>query len=413
MKVRRANKPELLSPAGDAERLTAALDYGADAVYLGRNQFSMRAAASHFQSAEQLCAAVSQAHQSGKKVYLTCNTLPHDADLSQFPQFLQEAVQAGVDALILADLGLLSMTRKFAPDLEVHMSTQTGIVNAATCQALYDMGVKRAVLARELSLEEIAAIRVKIPDEMELEVFVHGAMCMSFSGRCLLSAYLTGRDANRGACAQPCRWKYHIMEETRPGQYFPVEESDEGTYLFNAMDLCMVAHLQDLLDAGVDSLKIEGRNKSAYYVAVITNAYRAALDAAIRHEDAPEWALEEVRQVSHREYCTGFFYGRSNATQRYGSSSYVHLCDVVAVIEDWRNGRLYLTQRNRFFAGDTLEVISPGTPPVTITVEDLQDESGEAIPTANHAMMHCSIACQTSFPKKSMVRRRAESTSTP
>lgn len=409
MTARRTNKPELLSPAGDAECLTAALDYGADAVYLGRNQFSMRAAASHFQSDEQLQQAVAQAHRCGKKVYLTCNTLPHNADLLQFPQFLQEAADAGVDALILADLGLLSMTKQRMPDLEVHMSTQTGIVNAAACQALYNLGVKRVVLARELSLEEIAEIRAKVPADLELEVFVHGAMCMSFSGRCLLSAYLTGRDANRGACAQPCRWKYHIMEETRDGQYFQVEETDEGTYLFNAKDLCVIAHLRALLDAGVDSLKIEGRNKSAYYVAVVTNAYRAALDAAMRYEPAPQWALDEVRQVSHREYCTGFFFDRLDAVQRYENSSYVHLCDVVAVVNACRDGRLYLTQRNRFFAGDTLEVVSPGVPPVTITAADLRDDDNLAIETANHAMMRCSIACEMTVPKNSMIRRRVGS----
>ena len=288
------------------------------------------------------------------------------------------------------------------------MSTQTGIVNYASCQALYDMGVKRAVLARELSLEEIAEIRAKIPADMELEVFVHGAMCMSFSGRCLLSAYLTGRDANRGACAQPCRWNYHLMESTRPGQYFPVEETDEGTYIFNAKDLCMIDHLQDLLDAGVDSLKIEGRNKSAYYVAIVTNAYRAALDAVLSGQPAPQWALDEVVQVSHREYCTGFFYGRENASQRYESSSYVRNCDVVAVVQKWRDGRLYLTQRNRFFAGDTLEILAPGQPPVTVTAEGLENSDGEVIETANHAMMDCSIACEKTFPAGSVVRKPVE-----
>ena len=269
------NKPELLAPAGDLERLRGALDYGADAVYLGRESFSMRAAASNFHSAEQLHEAVALAHQYGKKVYLTCNTLPRNEEIPTFPQFLREAQEAGADALILADLGLLATARKLAPDMEIHMSTQTGIVNYATCQALYDMGVKRAVLARELSLEEIAGIRAKIPAEMELEVFVHGAMCMSFSGRCLLSAYLTGRDANRGACAQPCRWNYHVVESKREGQYFPVKETDEGTYIFNAKDLCMIDHLQELLDAGVDSLKIEGRNKSAYYVACSCFLFRS------------------------------------------------------------------------------------------------------------------------------------------
>lgn len=402
------NKPELLAPAGDLERLQAALDYGADAVYLGRESFSMRAAASNFHSAEQLHEAVALAHQYGKKVYLTCNTLPRNEEVPTFPQFLQEAVDAGADALILADLGLLSLARKLAPEMEIHMSTQTGIVNYETCRALYEMGVKRAVLARELSVTEIAEIRAKIPAEMELEVFVHGAMCMSFSGRCLLSAYLTGRDANRGACAQPCRWNYHLMESTRPGQYFPVEETDEGTYIFNAKDLCMVDHLQDLLDAGVDSLKIEGRNKSSYYVAVVTNAYRAALDAAMQGQPAPQWAQNEVVQVSHREYCTGFFYGRENANQRYENSSYVRNCDVVAVINECHDGRLYLTQRNRFFAGDTLEILAPGQPPVSVTAEGLQNGKGETIETANHAMMACSIACDKVFPPRSVIRKPVE-----
>ena len=402
------NKPELLAPAGDLERLRAALDYGADAVYLGRESFSMRAAASNFHSEAQLHEAVALAHQYGKPVYLTCNTLPRNEEIPTFPQFLREAQEAGADALILADLGLLAMARKLAPDMEIHMSTQTGIVNYGTCRALYDMGVTRAVLARELSLEEIAGIRAKIPADMELEVFVHGAMCMSFSGRCLLSAYLTGRDANRGACAQPCRWNYHLMESTRPGQYFPVEETDEGTYIFNAKDLCMIGHLQELLAAGVDSLKIEGRNKSAYYVAIVTNAYRAALDAAKAGEPAPQWALDEVVQVSHREYYTGFFYGRENAAQRYQNSSYVRNCDVVAVVDSWKDGRLYLTQRNRFFAGDTLEIVAPGQPPVTVAAQALQNDAGEIIETANHAMMQCSIACETAFPAGSVVRKPVE-----
>lgn len=405
MTAARRRTPELLAPAGDLERLESALRYGADAVYLGRDSFSMRAAAGNFHSAQQLGEAVALAHAVGKKVYLTCNTLPRNEEIPQFDAFLQEAVEAGADALILADLGLLALARKQAPDMEIHMSTQTGIVNYATCRALYEMGVKRAVLARELSLEEIAEIRAKIPAEMELEVFVHGAMCMSFSGRCLLSAYLTGRDANRGACAQPCRWNYHVMESTRPGQYFPVEETDEGTYIFNAKDLCMIEHLPELLDAGVDSLKIEGRNKSAYYVSVITNAYRGALDAAIAGAPAPAWTQQEVVQVSHREYCTGFFFGRELAGQRYESSSYVRNCDVAAVVQRWENGRLYLSQRNRFFAGDALEVLAPGQAPVSITAAQLQDGDGQSIETANHAMMDCSIACTTAFPAGSMIRK--------
>ena len=256
-------KPEVLAPAGDWERFQFALQYGADAIYLGGKQFTMRAAPANF-TAEQLAAAVQLAHAKGVKVYLTCNTLPHNADLPQFLPYLREMAETGIDAVIVADLGLLALIRKALPDLEIHMSTQMGIVNYETANALYDLGVKRVVLARELSLEEIAEIRAKTPADLELEAFVHGAMCVSFSGRCLLSAYLTGRDANQGACAQPCRWKYRLMEETRPGQYFPVEEHDEGTYIMNAKDLCMIDHIPELLAAGVDSLKLEGRAKSSY-----------------------------------------------------------------------------------------------------------------------------------------------------
>lgn len=399
-----ANNSELLAPVGDLERLSAVLQYGADAVYLGRPEYSMRAAANYFQTEDALAEAVTRTHHHGKRIYLTCNTLPRNAEIERFPQFLQEAKETGIDALILADMGLLQIVQKLAPDMEIHMSTQTGIVNYATCQFLYNMGVKRAVLARELSLDEIAEIRAKIPRDMELEAFVHGAMCMSFSGRCMLSAYLTGRDANRGACAQPCRWKYHIMEETRPGHFFPVEETGEGTFLFNAKDLCMIDHIPELLQAGVNSLKLEGRNKSTYYVSIITNAYRAAMDAAISHQPLPEWAMREVYQVSHREYCTGFFYQKKDATQRYESSNYVHLCDVAAIVDRWEKNRLYLKQRNRFFVGDKLEIIQPGMPPTVIFAKDLQDENGQSIEMANHAMMSCSIACETAFPTGSMLR---------
>ena len=329
-------KPEILAPAGDMERLQAALDFGADAVYLSRKAFGMRAAAPNF-TAEQLKEAVALAHAKGVKVYLTCNTLPRNDSLPDFPQYVEEALAANVDAMIVADLGLLRLLRKLAPQMELHMSTQTGIVNYETCQMLYELGVRRAVLARELSLQEIADIRAHIPDDMELEVFVHGAMCMSFSGRCLISAYLTGRDANQGACAQPCRWQYYVMEQTRPGQYFPIEESKEGTYLFNAKDLCMIEHIPELVEAGVTSLKIEGRAKSAYYVSVITNAYRMAMDAYLADPSSkqlPEWIRQEVFQVSHREYCTGFFYGAPQAGQRYADNLYVRRSDVVAIVED-------------------------------------------------------------------------------
>ena len=268
---------EILAPAGDKERLLSALDFGADAVYLGGTMFGMRAGAPNFDS-EMLCEAVKIAHAKHVKVYLTVNTLPRNQELALLPEFIANAVNAGVDALIIADLGVFQAVRKLAPKMPIHMSTQTGIVNYATANALYEMGARRVVLARELSLQEIAEIKKNIPEDLELEVFVHGAMCVSFSGRCLLSAYFTDRDANRGACAQPCRWKYYLTEEKRPELPMQIEEAPEGTYIFNARDMCMIDHLDKLAEAGVTSFKIEGRAKSAYYVSVITNAYRMAMD---------------------------------------------------------------------------------------------------------------------------------------
>jgi putative protease len=400
--------PEVLAPAGDKERLLAALDYGADAVYLGGSQFTMRAAAGNF-SGTQLAEAVSLAHSRGVRVYLTCNTLPRSEELDAFPAFLAEAQAAGVDAVIVADLGLLSMIRTYAPNLEIHMSTQTGIVNYATANMLYDLGVRRVVLARELSLDEIYQIRTHIPEDMEIEVFVHGAMCVSFSGRCLLSAYLTGRDANRGACAQPCRWKYHLMEETRPGQFFPVEEEDTGTYIMNAKDLCMIDFIPELMRAGVSSLKIEGRAKSAYYVSVITNAYRAAVDACLANTPLPQWVHDEVFQVSHRDYCTGFFFGLPKDCQRYADNSYVRRSDVVGIVDACHDGMVYATQRNRFFAQDTLEILAPSQPPVSVPLGGmLQDGEGNLIATANHAMMKVAFPCQTVFPAGAVIRKRIE-----
>ncbi len=401
-------RPEVLVPAGDMERLRAAVKFGADAVYLGGKHFTMRAAPANFDS-QQLKEAVGFAHENGVKVYLTCNTLPRNGELELYPKFLAEAEEAGVDAVIVADLGLLTMTRKYAPDMEVHMSTQTGIVNYATANALYNMGVKRAVLARELSLKDIAEIRRNIPEDMELEVFVHGAMCVSFSGRCLLSAYLTGRDANRGACAQPCRWKYHLMEETRPGQYFPVEEDDSGTYIMNAKDLCMIDYIPDLIEAGVTSLKIEGRAKSAYYVSVAANAYRAGVDAYLEGKPLPQWVHDEVYHVSHRDYCTGFFFGHPKDCQRYEDNSYIKRSDVVGVVDECKDGVIYATQRNRFFAQDTIEILAPGREPYEISLGGvLYNGEGEAIETANHAMMKLRIPCSEVFPEGSVIRKRCE-----
>lgn len=398
---------EILAPAGDRERLEAALDFGADAVYLGGKMFGMRAGAPNF-DAQALCEAVQLAHDRGVKVYLTLNTLPRSGELAFLPTFLSEAVNAGVDAVIVADLGVFQMVRSLAPSLTVHMSTQTGIVNYATANALYEMGAKRVVLARELSLEEIAEIRRNVPEDLELEVFVHGAMCVSFSGRCLLSAYFTDRDANRGACAQPCRWKYSLVEEKRPHLPMPIEETQEGTYILNARDMCMIDHIDKLAEAGVTSFKIEGRAKSAYYVSVVTNAYRMAMDWYLAHPQdfkLPDWIRDEVFRVSHRRYCTGFFFGHPNACQYYENSGYITTCEVVGIVERFENGVVYATQRNRFFAGDSLEVLAPGKKPVIIQPETIYNADGEQIETVNHAMMAFSFPCVQEFPPHSIIRK--------
>lgn len=404
-------RPELLAPAGDPECLQSALDFGADAVYLGRKQFGMRAASKNF-DLQQLEQAVKAAHAQGVAVYLTCNTMPRNGEISLFEQFVKEADACGVDALILADLGLLSLAKQYVPRMELHMSTQTGIVNYASARALYELGAKRVVLARELSLDEIGEIRAKTPKELEIEVFVHGAMCMSFSGRCMLSAFMTGRDANRGVCAQSCRWKYALMEEKRPGQYFPIEETEQGTYFLNAKDLCMLPYLKQLMDAGIDSLKIEGRGKSFYYVAAVTNAYRMALSHWKQYPDQPlpNWISEELERVSHRPYSTGFFFGSPVDGQHYATSGYIRSWDVVGIVDRCENGMLYGIQRNRFFAGDVLEVLSPGKEPVSFPVSEIFNDAGESVPSANHAEMRFSVPCSLSLPSRSILRKRHEET---
>ena len=401
------NKLEVLAPAGDEERFTAAINYGADAVYLGRKTFGMRASPMNFDF-EQLVNAVNTAHAKGIKVYLTCNILPRNDEIPQFEQFVREAVEAKVDALIVADIGLLMMIKRFAPDMEIHISTQTGIVNYATANELYNMGAKRVVLARELSLDEIAEIRAKTPKELDIECFVHGAMCVSFSGRCLLSQYLVHRDANHGECAQPCRWGYYLMEEKRKGEYYPIFEDEKGTYILNAKDMCMIEHIDKLAQAGVYSLKIEGRAKSAYYVTVVTNAYRMAVDEYYKNPNnfvLPDWIREEVYKVSHRQYSKGFFFGTPENSQYYENSGYIRNFDVVAVVEKCENGTVYCTQRNRFFKGDTVEILAPSQKPVVLTLENIYDENGEEIETANHAMMKFSFKSNIDFPNGTVIRK--------
>lgn len=402
------DKLEILSPVGDMDRLHAALDYGADAVYLGGQMFGMRAAPKNF-TAETLKIAVDEAHKRGVKVYQTCNTLPRNNEIIHFDEFLEDAVNAGVDALIANDIGVFSLIRKKAPDMEIHVSTQAGIVNYVTAQEFYNMGAKRVVLARELSLDEIAEIRAKTSKELEIECFVHGAMCVSFSGRCLLSSYLVNRDANRGECAQPCRWGYHLMEEKRTNEFYPVFEDQSGTYILNAKDMCMIDHIDKLAKAGVNSFKIEGRAKSDYYVSVVTNAYRKAMDiykADPENFKLPQWIHDEVFKVSHRDYCTGFFFGHPKDCQYYENSGYIREYDVVGVVDKCENGIIYATQRNKFNRGDEVEILSPVGEPVTVKADNLMDEYGNEIETANHAMMKFMLKYEGSFPKNSIIRMK-------
>lgn len=404
------NKLEVLAPAGDEERFGAAVKYGADAVYLGRKQFGMRSSPLNFDF-EQLCNAVKYAHERNVKVYLTCNTLPKNNEIPHFEQFVREAVEASVDALIVADIGLLMLIKRYAPDMEIHISTQTGIVNYVTARELYNLGAKRIVLARELSLDEIAEIRAKTSPDLDIEAFVHGAMCVSFSGRCLLSQYLVNRDANRGECAQPCRWGYHLMEEKRPGEFFPVYEDEKGTYILNSKDMCMIEHLDKLAEAGVTSLKIEGRAKSAYYAAVVTNAYRMAVDEYYKdpaNYNLSGWIKDEVYKVSHRKYCNGFFFGVPDESQYYENSGYIRNYDVVAVVEECRDGTVYCTQRNKFFAGDTVEILPPSSKPVELVLDKMFDENNQEIETANHAMMKFSFKSDMVFPQGTFIRKAVD-----
>ncbi len=402
-------KPELLAPAGDMERLRAAIKYGADAVYLGGTVFGMRAAPANFDK-EQLCEAVSYAHKRGVKVYLTCNVLPRSNEIELLPEFFENAVKADVDALIISDMGVLEYAKKYAPGIEIHISTQTGIVNYAAANAFYNLGVKRVVTARELSMKEIQMLRKNIPDDMDIECFVHGAMCVSFSGRCLISNYLVNRDANKGECAQPCRWKYSLMEETRPGQYFPVYEGDGGTYILNSKDMCMIEHIPQMVKSGITSFKIEGRAKSEYYVAVVTNAYRKAIDGYFENPSddyRPEqWILDEMRKVSYRDYCTGFFFGdpSENANVSY-KGGYNREWDVVAVVDRYENGIAYCTQRNRFFADEELEVMPVGKKPFTVVAKNLKNADGENIESTNHAMMKFSFECDIPLEKETILRK--------
>ncbi len=404
MKARR--RPELLAPAGDMEKLQMAVAYGADAVYLAGTSFGMRSFAGNF-TPEELPRAVALAHGHGVRVHATVNTMPRNEEVMQLPAYLEQLQDAGVDALILADLGAFTLAGKYAPRCERHISTQQSIANYVCAQSWFDLGAKRVVLARELSLPEILGIREQVSPELELETFCHGAMCVSYSGRCLLSNYMTGRDSNRGECAQPCRYQYALMEEKRPGEYFPVFEDEKGTYIMNSRDMCMIDHLDDLIDAGVDCLKIEGRAKSAYYAAIVTGAYSHVLRDVYEGRGVdPVWR-DEVEHVSHRHYSTGFFYGQPG--QFTESSRYLRQWQICAVVESCdTEGNAVLSLRNKFSVGDEAELVGPDFRPFQWTVGPMEDMDGVPLREVRTPQQRFRVKLPKAVPTLSFVRHAVE-----
>ncbi len=406
------NKVELLAPAGDLEKLKAAIIYGADAVYVGGESFGMRTAAKNF-SPEEMKEGVEFCHERGKKIYVTLNIIPHNDDFEGLEEYLKFLNEIQVDAVIVADPGVLMMVKEHIPSMEIHLSTQANNTNYHAAKFWYDQGVKRIVTARELSFEEIKKFRDSIPKEMEIESFVHGAMCISYSGRCLLSNYMTGRDANRGACAHPCRWKYYLVEEKRPGEFFPIEEDESGTYIFNSKDLCLIDSVKEVIESGIDSLKIEGRVKTAYYVATVVRAYRIAIDQY--YEDPENYQfdpelLEEVKKASYRDFTHGFYKEKANHdSQNYGSSSYIRNYDFVGIAHENKDGLVLVEIRNRTFVGDKIEVISPHTrETIYTTVSAMYNESMEPIEVAPRPKELVWMKLGMELEKDSFLRKKDE-----
>ena len=401
-------KPELLAPAGNMEKLKMALLYGADAVYLGGKAFGLRAFGGNFTN-EELQEAVDFAHKLGKKIYITVNIFPHNSDIAKLPAYLTFLNEIKVDAILVADLGVFTLAKEYAPDVELHISTQANNTNWAAVNAWAELGASRVVLAREMSLAEVKEIREKCP--VELEMFVHGAMCISYSGRCLMSNYLTGRDANRGSCAQPCRWNYALVEEKRPGQYFPVLEDERGTYIFNSKDMCLLPYLPDVIASGVDSLKIEGRMKSVHYAASVVKAYREAIDsyfaAPEQFEVKKEW-VEELDKVSHRAYTTGFYYGRpTEKDQIYGTSSYTQTSDFVGLVLDYdeKTGFATVEQRNNMKVGQEIEIFQPHLAGYRQILQEMYNDEGEAIQVAPHPQQIVKIRMDRPVEPYGILRR--------
>ena len=402
-------KPELLAPAGNLEKLKMAIIYGADAVYMGGEAFGLRANADNFNK-EQMIEGIKFAHDRGKKVYVAANIIPHNSDLEDFPKYVNELNQIGIDAIIVSDPGILSIVKEIAPNMEVHLSTQANNTNYKSAAFWHNFGVKRVILARELSFDEIKEIREKSPQSLELEAFVHGAMCISYSGRCLLSNYMTNRDANRGKCAHPCRWKYHLMEEKRPGEYMPVFENERGTFIYNSKDLCLIEHIPELIDSGLESFKIEGRIKSSYYVATVVKAYRQEIDKYYNdpknYKFNPE-VLEEIKKASHRDYTTGFFYEKpSGEEQLYDNISYMRTYDFVGIVLDYDKESKIATieQRNRMFINDEIEIMTP-TSIFKQKINFIIDENGQSIEVAPHAQMIIKIPMDNEVVAYSIIRK--------
>ena len=393
-------KMELLAPAGDLEKLKIAIDYGADAVYFGGEAFGLRAGAGNF-TKEEIREGAKYAHERGKKIYMTVNIFAHNEDIRLLPDFLRGIADLEIDAFLVSDPGVIAVFREILPDAVLHLSTQANTTNYMTAKFWYDMGISRIVAAREMSFEELREFRREIPEDMEIEAFVHGAMCISYSGRCLMSNFMTVRDANRGACAHPCRWNYSLMEEKRPGEYFPVEEDQRGTYVFNSKDLCMIGHIPEMVEAGIASAKIEGRMKTIFYAATVVRVYREAIDRyyadPASYRFRPEW-LEELSKVSNRHFTTGFFLGRPDeSAQNYESSAYIRKYDFIGIVRsyDGETGSALIEQRNHFRVGDEIEIFGPGSASFfTQTVEELFDaESGKPVEVAPHAqqMLHMKV----------------------
>ena len=399
-------KLELLSPAGDMERLKMSVLYGADAVYLAGTAFGMRAFAGNF-TPEELPQAVKFAHDHGVKAHVTVNIMPRNDEVAQLPAYLEQLDDAGVDALIVADLGAFTLAGKYAPHCERHISTQQSIANYECAQAWFDLGAQRVVLARECSLKEVAEIRKKVDPKLEIETFGHGAMCVSYSGRCLLSNYMTGRDSNRGACAQPCRYQYALMEEKRPGEYFPVYEDEKGTYILNSRDMCTIDHLKDLMDAGIDCIKIEGRAKSAYYAAIVTGAYRHVIDDIYAGREIDKVWRDEVDHVSHRIYSTGFYYGEPGQYTEH--SRYIREWQIVAKVESCdENGLAVCSLNNKFKVGDELEIVGPDLRPFTFNAQDIRDEEGNVLEEPRHPEMKFTMQLPKQVTTLSMIRRSVD-----